>query len=81
MKRTSSWKGITTISHNGFATYAEAKRRASERPLTRNENRDFIRILANRMLTESMKPKQSSQPTQPSRTEQLVGFYALGGVQ
>jgi hypothetical protein len=77
MKRTSSWKGITTISHNGFATYAEAKRRASERPLTRNENRDFIRILANRMLAESMKPK----PTQPSRPEQLVGFYALGGVQ
>jgi hypothetical protein len=81
MKRTSSWKSLTTIGHAGFVTFAEAKRRAVERPLTRNENREFIRILANRMLAESMKPKQSSQHTQPSRPEQLVGFYALGGVQ
>jgi hypothetical protein len=81
MKRTSSWKSLTTIGHAGFVTFAEAKRRAVERPLTRNENREFIRILANRMLAESMKPKKSAQPVQTSRTEQVVGFNALGGVQ
>jgi len=51
MKRTSSWKGLTNISHSGFATFAEAKKRETTRPLTKEE----IRILANRMLLESRK--------------------------
>lgn len=80
MKRTSSWKGLTTISYSGFATFAAAKRRATERPLTRTANRDFIRILANRMLAESMKPKKSPSPAQPKQPKQLVGFQGLGGI-
>jgi hypothetical protein len=80
MKRTSSWKGLTTISHSGFATFAEAKKRAANRKLTSNEERDFIRILANRMLAESMKPKQPSPPAQAVQSAQLVGLRGLGGV-
>lgn len=78
MKRTSLWKGMTTISHNGFATFAEAKKRATtiHRPLTKGT----IRILADRMLAESMKPKKSSPPSQPAKEKQLVGLKALGGI-
>lgn len=54
MKRTSGWKSITTIESNGgFITFKEAKARQKERELSRREEKEFIRILANRMLAEA----------------------------
>lgn len=73
MKRTSSWRGITTIeSHGGVISLKEAKARQNERELTRKEEREFIKILANRMREESMRFKE---PTE------VIGFAGIGGVQ
>jgi hypothetical protein len=56
MKRTSAWRGVTTIgASDGVISLREAKARQNERNLTRKEEREFIKILANRMLAESMK--------------------------
>jgi hypothetical protein len=73
MKRTSAWRSITTIgSSDGIVSLREAKARQNERELTRKEEREFIKILANRMLAESMRFKESPAS---------IGFSGIGGIQ
>jgi hypothetical protein len=79
MKRTSAWRGVTTIESNGgLISLKEARARENERQLTRKEEREFAKILANRMRSEAMTFKAEAMTLKAPSTR--IGFI-LGGVQ